>query len=138
MEDLLRRLDQLQPLFQDDLGIVAVYLFGSQVDGYVTPRSDIDLAILWDEPVTFRTELDLDAEISLALATDKVDVVNLSKIPLALQYRVIATGKLLYEREPVHLADFVQQTLVRYFDFQPTLQTYEQEFLHSLEQDYGV
>jgi predicted nucleotidyltransferase len=138
MKELLKSLEPLQPILKEESGIVAAYLFGSQVDGYAMPWSDVDLAILWAEIVTPATELALDAEISLALATDRVDVVNLAKVSLALQYRVIATGTLLYERNAIQLADFVQRTLVRYFDFLPVLQTYEREFMRSLEHDYGT
>lgn len=138
MKELLKRLEPLQPILGEESRIVAAYLFGSQADGYAMPWSDVDLAILWAEIVTPATELALDAEISLALGTDKVDVVNLAKVSLALQYRVIATGTLLYERNAIQLAEFVQRTLVRYFDFLPVLQTYEREFMRSLEHDYGT
>jgi predicted nucleotidyltransferase len=138
VKELLKRLEPLQPILGEESRIVAAYLFGSQADGYAMPWSDVDLAILWAEIVTPATELALDAEISLALGTDKVDVVNLAKVSLALQYRVIATGTLLYERNAIQLAEFVQRTLVRYFDFLPVLQTYEREFMRSLEHDYGT
>ena len=138
MKELLKSLEPLQPILKEEPRIVAAYLFGSQIDGYAMPWSDVDLAILWKETVTPATELALDTEISLALGADRVDVVNLGKVSLALQYRVIATGTLLYERNAIQLADFVQRTLVRYFDFLPVLQTYEREFMRSLEHDYGT
>ena len=137
MEALQERLALLQPIFENEPLTVAVYLFGSQVDGYAMPWSDIDLAVLWAEPVDFRTELALDAQIALALGTDAVDVVNLGRCPLALQFRVVAEGILFYERDPTRVADFTQRTLVRYYDFQPVLQIYHREFMRSLEHDYG-
>ena len=57
MDDLQQRLAHLQPVFESEPRIVAVYLFGLHVDGYAMPWSDIDLPVLWVEPVPFRPNL---------------------------------------------------------------------------------
>jgi predicted nucleotidyltransferase len=137
VEALLRQLAQLQPIFEEHPDIAAVYLFGSQVDGYALPWSDIDLGMLWKEPVAFAKELALDTEISLALGTDSVDVVNLNKAPLPLQHRAISRGILLYEGAPDRLSIFLEETMRRYFDFRPLLEMYHREFAKSLDHDYA-
>ncbi len=138
MEELLQRLAELRPIFEQEPRIAAVYLFGSQVDGYAMPWSDIDLAVLWTEPVSFATELDLGVQLSLVLGTDRIDLLNLGKAPLPLKQRVISTGLLLYERTPEPLSNFIEETMRRYFDFCPVLETYHREFVRSLEYDYAL
>jgi predicted nucleotidyltransferase len=45
--------------------VAAVYLFGSLVDGYEIPSSDIDLAVLFKDTHDFKQELELGAKLEL-------------------------------------------------------------------------
>jgi predicted nucleotidyltransferase len=137
VEALLRQLAELQPIFEKHSDVVAVYLFGSQADGYAMPWSDVDLGVLWKGPVAFAQELALDTQISLALGTDRVDVVNLNRAPLSLQHRAISRGILLYEGAPDRLSVFLEEIMRRYFDFRPLLEMYHREFAKSLDHDYA-
>ena len=131
----------LLPGFQKDPRIAAAYLFGSRGTGNLGAQSDTDLAILLcpaeAETVSLQDELRIEAELSLILETDKLDVVILNRCPLPLAFKVIAEGKLLYEAEPVANMDFVESTLIRYFDFAPTLQDFYQEYDRSLREEYS-
>lgn len=42
------RLRKLQEVLVRYPNVLAVFLFGSQTDGYATPQSDIDLAVLFE------------------------------------------------------------------------------------------
>ena len=131
----------LLPGFQKDPRIAAAYLFGSRGTGNVGPQSDTDLAILVcpaeAESFSLQDELRMEAEVSLILRTDEVDVVILNRCPLPLAYKVIAEGKLLYEAEPIANMDFVESTLIQYFDFAPTLQDFYQEYDRSLREEFS-
>ena len=131
----------LGPVFQEDRRIAAAYLFGSRGTGEADARSDTDVAILVlparAAAFSVRDELRLEAELSLLLETDKVDVVVLNRCPLPLAYNVIAKGQLLYEADAISNMDFVEQTLLRYFDFAPTLQEFHREYDRSFQEEFS-
>jgi predicted nucleotidyltransferase len=129
--------DRLRAVCIAEPRIEAVFLFGSQADGYVRPDSDIDLGLLLTEPLSLMARLDLEVQLCQALDRDDVDVVYLHDAPIALRFRAIQ-GQILYERIPDRVSDFMQRTMVEYYDFQHVLNTYEREFARSLEQDYDL
>ena len=67
-----------------------------------------------------------------------MDVVDLRRTPLELRHRVISSGHLLYEREPERVSDFIEATMLRYFDFRHVLETYHRESAESLDHDYAT
>ena len=101
----------LKRLFASDPRVLGVFLFGSQADGSATPRSDIDLAVLFDHNLSLKEELEFEVAVSLVLGTDDVDIVNLNCANLLLRSRAIR-GKLLYERDYVHVSDLIERTLI--------------------------
>jgi predicted nucleotidyltransferase len=133
---LRERLPQLKRLFASDERILAVFLFGSQTDGYATPQSDVDLAVLFDRPVSFPDELALNVAVTDILGTERFDLLNLNQASLILRQRAIS-GRLLYERDPVHVSDFIEETIRAYIDFAPDLRAFYRDYDVSLEEAYG-
>jgi predicted nucleotidyltransferase len=128
------RLGQLRLLFESDLRVAAVFAFGSQVGGYATPRSDVDLAILFKGDVPLKEQLALQVKAAEILGKD-VDLVSINDAPLLLRHRALQ-GRLLFERDPVAVADLIEDTLRRYRDFAPRLREGRAAYYASLEQDY--
>ena len=128
------RLDQLHLLFENDLRVLAVFAFGSQVDGYATPRSDVDLAILFEGDVPLKEQLTLQVKAAEILGKE-VDLVSMNRAPLLLRHRALQ-GRLLFERDPMAVADLIEDTLRRYRDFAPRLQEGRAAYYASLEKDY--
>jgi predicted nucleotidyltransferase len=124
-----------------DRRIAAAYLFGSRATGEATERSDIDVAVLVfpEEAKSFGLweELGLEAELSLRLGTDRVDVVVLNRCPLPLAYNIVAKGQVIYEADAITNMDFVEHTLDLYFDFAPRLQEYYREYDRSFHEEYS-
>lgn len=134
---LKQKLPALRKLFASDPRVLAVFLFGSQADGTATARSDIDLAVLFGRDLDFKAELDFQVALCDVLEIyEKVDVVNLNRVPLRLRYRAIS-GKLLYARDEVPVADFVERTLIEYPDCKYRLDRFNAEFLKSLKDEYA-
>jgi len=135
MERNLRVLKQkmaaLRRLFASDPRVLGVFLFGSQADGTATPRSDIDLAVLFARELTLREELTFESAMSNELGTDAIDVVNLNRANLLLRFRAIS-GKLLYARDQVRVADFIEDTLIAYRDFEPRAHAALRDYLVTL------
>lgn len=65
----------------------------------------------------FMGELGLEAEIVRALGREDVDVVHLHRAGIALQYRVIAHGGILFERDPRATSRFIERVCRHYFDW---------------------
>jgi predicted nucleotidyltransferase len=131
------QLDRLQEVCAGEPRVLALFLFGSQINGYAIPSSDVDLAILLEEEPTLEEWLDLEVSLCQALGRDDLDLLSLGQASIALRFRAIS-GELLYQREPDRVSDFIQRALVEFYDFQTVLQTYRREFAHSLEQDYAL
>jgi predicted nucleotidyltransferase len=117
-QDLIKeKINDLNSYFSGHDDIATVYLFGSYgTELYDPERSDIDLAIICSRDLTLKEEMLIDAEITLILESDNLDVVNLNKARVDISYLVLSTGKIIYERDKIITADFVEDTLKHYFD----------------------
>lgn len=136
-DELRERLARLWSVFEADLRVVGVFVFGSQVDGYATEQSDIDLAVLFDRPLSLMEEAGFLADLCDAAGLDNLDLVSLNGAPLALQARAIA-GALLYERDADRVSDFIEYVTLRYMDLKPMLDEFERQYDLAMEEAYGV
>ncbi|MCW2278844.1 type VII toxin-antitoxin system MntA family adenylyltransferase antitoxin [Heliophilum fasciatum] len=114
------RLEAIKRYFAEQPIVFAAYLFGSYGTEYQTPQSDVDIAVLVDNETVndIDKQLELECRISDILGTDDVDVLFLNQASLLMQYKVLRTGRLLYEREGDLLSDFIEYVLIRYLDYQ--------------------
>lgn len=116
--------------------VAAVYLFGSYGTEFEHPNSDIDLGIVFSRIVTFVEELAIDADLSLFLASDKVDLVNLNRAPVALQFQALADGLQIYEGEYIAHSNFIERVLKNYFDYKISYARFSEDYEHALREDY--
>ncbi|TSC78656.1 MAG: putative nucleotidyltransferase [Parcubacteria group bacterium Gr01-1014_33] len=98
-------------------GIKLIILFGSQATGRAGKRSDTDIAILADHPLSFAERGQIAEKIAKELGTneDDIDTVDLWDASPLLQYEVAKKGKLLKGEE----YDFVRFKVLawkRYLD----------------------
>ncbi|ADL43302.1 DNA polymerase beta domain protein region [Caldicellulosiruptor obsidiansis OB47] len=110
------KLPELISFFKVRDDIVAVWIVGSYGTKYQTENSDIDLAILFSKEISFFDELDLEVQICDILQTDKVDIINLNKAPLTLQFKAISEGREIIKKDPIKVADFEEVVLDLYQD----------------------
>ena len=134
---LEKQMPQLLSVATSQPRVLAVFLFGSLADGYATPQSDIDLGVLFDRATNLKAELGFAVQVSAALGTDQVDVVNLNRANLLLRFRAVA-GKLLYERDTVRVSDFIEQTVNDHRAFEPRAQAMLRDYFDSLGEAYAV
>jgi predicted nucleotidyltransferase len=108
-------------------GVVRIgYVFGSVALGTSRPGSDVDVAVLLD-PDTERTLMGPLAPMRRALErrlAREVDLVLLDRAPPDLVHRVLAAGKLVYERDRALRIQFEVRARNEYFDMLPHLQRY--------------
>jgi len=133
---LKEKINDLISYFNGHGLIATVYLFGSYgTELYDPERSDIDLAILYIRDLTLKEEMLIDAEITLILESDNVDVVNLNKARVDISYQVLATGKLIYERDEIITANFVENVLKNYFDHGLALEKIKADTYEVIKED---
>ena len=92
---------------------IAIYLFGSVAAGAVHESSDIDIAVLPQEPLSTETRWNLQQDLAIALRTD-VDLVDLLSASTVMRLQVVSTGELLFEGDPYKRAEFEMITFSMY------------------------
>ncbi len=133
-EALREQLPALLDYFASNDDILTVYLFGSYgTDRYVPLLSDLDMAIIFNKDKPLMEEMKISADISILLEREDVDVINLNKARVDLCHEIISTGEIIYEKERIKTADFVEQTLRHYFDYGIPLRKIREEFLETLK-----
>lgn len=103
--------------------LASAWLFGSVARGQARPDSDLDIALLLDDPEadarTFRRALfDLAALLEEASGR-RVDLVVLGPRDPILAHRVLSEGLLVHDPAPRRRTRFMVDVLGRYFDWAP-------------------
>lgn len=100
--------------------IQAAYLFGSAAVGRATRESDLDLAVVVDQPLGGRK-----LDILMALAEegfDRVDLVSLDTDDVVLRFEAVRPNCLAYARQGFDHGAYYSRVVREYFDFMPFLQ----------------
>jgi predicted nucleotidyltransferase len=114
------------------LGILVVYLFGSEAYGTKTVMSDIDVGIVLKNPKNLEDIRPLYNAIYSELSKvfrpaflRGLDIVFLQTAPITLQYNAITSGRILYEEDPVKRADYEEKVVNQYLDFKPVIEYFD-------------
>ncbi len=102
----------------DTRGLSLLTLFGSRARGDALPSADWDFGYLADGSID---PLALMAELSRVVATDRLDVVDLTRASGLLRYRAARDGLLIYERDPGVFDRFRFEAARFWFDAEPIL-----------------
>lgn len=122
-----------------NLGVQAVYLFGSRAQQRANCRSDYDYAALMPykghlkgDELYFKL-YDLFALISpRTLKNDVIDIIFLRDAGLELAFHVIRYGVILYDGAPKERLAFEERTTLLYCDYQPLLNKFDHAILQSI------
>ncbi|NLW41296.1 MAG: nucleotidyltransferase domain-containing protein [Tissierellia bacterium] len=125
-------LEKLKAYLSEDDRIIALYIFGSFGTEYERESSDIDFAILYDGTISLEEELMLEVEISEIFNKHEIDLVNLNKVPLSLQHKVIYTGELLYCSNFLKLSNFKEMVFKLYGDYGITLKFFYDDYIRGM------
>ncbi len=128
------KINLLPDFFSKRPGVMAVFLFGSYGTEYQTEHSDIDFAVLSDPCLDIGAEAEVLVGLTDILGTDRVDLVNLNKAPLNLQFRVVQTGRIIYEKDYITTCDFIERVADRYQDYAIDLHYFYQEYDKALKE----
>ncbi|MBC2723522.1 nucleotidyltransferase domain-containing protein [Desulfosporosinus sp.] len=130
-------LQSLQGFFQTRVEIAAVYLYGSHGTEFEHPRSDIDLGVVFTRQVTLSEELELDGALSLYSGNNRIDLVNLNRSPIALQFRALQEGVLIYEGDYVKHSDFIEYVIKTYPDYAAKYALFARDYELALKEEYS-
>lgn len=135
-EALGNKLLALQEYFVQNNEIATVYLFGSfGTSDYVSSRSDLDLAIIFCNKLSLLEEMKISADIAGILERDDVDVISLNKARIDLCHEILSTGEVVFEKDKIITADFIEHALQQYFDYGITLKKIKADFLETLKEE---
>jgi predicted nucleotidyltransferase len=93
--------------------LIAVYVFGSRASQQPHSRSDLDVAFLSRSPLDPVARWQLQEQLA-ALLGIQVDLVDLRRASTVLRKEVVATGKIIWDGDPVERARFEMYVLSSY------------------------
>ncbi len=109
-------LDKLvEPVFRSHGNVIVAYLFGSRARGETHARSDVDFAVLFENP-SVDAYRSLWAELHSVLSPLPFDLVELNSADPVLSFRVIREGKPVFFRTAEELNEFELRAWQRYQD----------------------
>jgi predicted nucleotidyltransferase len=103
--------------------VAAAYVFGSVARGKATPRSDLDVGVVYRQrgsDVHDRLATSLAVELARATGFEEIDIVDLEAQGSIFAHRVLCDGIRAYEGDRTRRVDFESETIVRALDFMPT------------------
>ena len=108
-----------------DLPVAFAYLYGSHATGHTHAESDIDIALGFFEhtPNHFERRIEAITAIGheLPVPTELIDVQDFDALPLAVRFRVVRDGQLIFCADEVRQRQRVLATIARYHDQKPII-----------------
>ena len=104
--------------------VKGIYLFGSYAKGKALPFSDVDICVITDRNISRSKRADI-----LSNSGRKIDISLFWDLPIAIRYRVLKEGKLLFERDKMFLHRTTVKAVREYLDFKPLLKRFERAYL---------
>ena len=120
---------KIKKIFSDENDILLAYIFGSQLKGKTGPLSDYDFAVFLSKKPSFQFKYKLKNKLVNFLDTGRVDLVILNDTFIELKYNIIATGKIIFQKNSIIRTEFEADTLSKYFDYLPVLRAQKKEVL---------
>ncbi|MDI1472588.1 Nucleotidyltransferase [Thermodesulfovibrio sp. N1] len=103
------------------LGVSAILIFGSTVEGTMHPNSDIDFAVLFKDKSHLKSSpVQVYGEIYEELTKNfkgNIDIVYLHETPLSLQFNAVNDGELIFCADEEFFYEYKDRVIMLYLDF---------------------
>ena len=116
--------------------INTVYLCGSYAKGCASENSDIDFAILPCEELSMYDEMRIQAVLSEELSFENIDLINLCKVSVKLQFNLVSTGRIIYEKNTELTNQYIEDLLKKYHNRVYRYKRFQIELEQGLREDY--
>jgi predicted nucleotidyltransferase len=138
-KNMFDKFNDIKKIFAEEKDILLTYIFGSQITGKTGPLSDYDFAVFLSQKPSFQFKYKLKNKLLSILDIKQVDLVILNDAPIELKYNVIATGKVIFQKNSIVRTEFEANTLSQYFDYLPVLRAQKKDILNikSKGEKYG-
>lgn len=117
----------------NESGLKLAMLYGSAATGKMRPDSDIDVALLFDRPLSADKKMELLARLEHELGRD-IDLVDLFNLNGTILRRILSKGLILIQTQPGVMAALVRKMIYNQADMMPyvsrTLRERQQRFIH--------
>ncbi len=123
-------------IFEQFDKINTVYLCGSYAQGSASENSDIDFAILPSTELSVYDEMRIQAALSEELSFENVDLINLSKAPVKLQFNLVSAGRIIYEKNAELTNQYIEDLLKQYHDRVYRYKRFQKDLEQGLREDY--
>jgi predicted nucleotidyltransferase len=114
-------------------GLKLAILYGSATTGKMRADSDVDIAVLFDRPLTAEQKMMLLSRLESELQRD-VDLVDLFALSGTILKQVLRKGRVLIQTKPGALAELTQRMIYNQADMMPyvsrTLIERQRRFIH--------
>lgn len=118
--------DAAGTVFAERNDIVAAYLYGSAAEGTEHADSDIDIAVLFEQPPDDLPELDIAQELAAELDTPReIDVRVLNDAGLRFTHQVLKHGTQIYTCDEDAAVEFEEEFYRRYLDMKPLIEEHD-------------
>lgn len=107
--------------------IQAVYLFGSVVSGNIHQESDLDLAIISNDPKMRTHKLAILSDLARQ-GFGNVDLVFLDNKDIVLQYEAVRNNRVIYQAPGFDRGATYSKIIRQYLDFSPYLAVQRQAY----------
>ena len=139
MEKLKRKLkpelkENIADFLKKEANVKLAYIFGSYGTKYQNTGSDLDLAVLFDNPPNMSEQMELAARLELELGKYDIDLINLNNVNLAFKYEVVRSGELIYSRDEIETAEFKEEVLKFGPDAEEIKYKFQQEYITGIKE----
>jgi uncharacterized protein YutE (UPF0331/DUF86 family)/predicted nucleotidyltransferase len=139
MEKLKRKLEpelkeNVADFLKKEVNVKLAYIFGSYGTKYQKTDSDLDLAVLFDNPPGMLEQMELAARLELELGKYDIDLINLNNVKLAFKYEVVTGGELIYSRDEIETAEFKEGVLRLGPDAEGFKYKFQQEYITGIKE----
>lgn len=131
MINIENKIKDLQRYFTSNSNILSVWIIGSYGTEYQREESDIDFAILLNSDIKLMDEMKISCDISDTIEFENVDIVNLRKAPITLQFKTLKEGRQIYEKDFIKVSDYMEYVFNRYRDEKYYIDLYRKDYYES-------
>lgn len=110
-------------------GLADVYLFGSQISGFVREDSDLDVAVRFENGLPKEEERgklygNIFSDLSFCFDNYKIDLVFADEVLLHFQFKIINDGQLIYSVDMEKSLNFQEKVFNYYRDYKYFIDEY--------------